>query len=280
MRFLVLAAALSGAAVASAAAQPGPNAREAYVERQGLIEADARCRLFDPSVRDALLVSVAQSRGALLREGWTNARLQQLDSAVAAAVRERACSDPRTTEAAASARRSVAQWANAGSMEFRGWERTWTARRNNEGWRLSQIIDAPVAATFGVRQHGDTQRLTLAIASARGAPAPTSAQLVMRNPARARTEVALPQRVAYGLAAGAPPPTHALTIPSTRSVERIGANRSQTVFVFPDTAFRDLLQLDPRESVELRVEIGGRTERLLVEVGDIAAARAFLTIRR
>ncbi|MBK6703522.1 MAG: hypothetical protein IPG56_07000 [Caulobacteraceae bacterium] len=52
------------------------------------------------------------------------------------------------------------------------------------------------------------------------------------------------------------------------------------VYTFPDTAFRDLVELDPRESVELRLETGRATQRLLIEVGDIAAARAFLTLRR
>ena len=70
-----------------------------------------------------------------------------------------------------------------------------------------------------------------------------------------------------------------MTIPSTRSVERISGGRSQAVFTFPDTAFATLLQLDPRESVELRVQSGRGVQSLYVEVGDIAAARAFLTIR-
>jgi hypothetical protein len=38
------------------------------------------------------------------------------------------------------------------------------------------------------------------------------------------------------------------------------------------------MTLDPRESVELRVS-GRTTQRLFVEVGDVGAARAFLTIR-
>jgi hypothetical protein len=52
------------------------------------------------------------------------------------------------------------------------------------------------------------------------------------------------------------------------------------VFTFPDVVFRDLLALDPRETVEITVETTRGPQRLLVEVGDIAAARAFLIIRR
>lgn len=280
MRALLLAIALTGALTAAASAQQGPNARAVYVERRGLIEVDAQCHIFAPSIRDALQISTAQARGALLREGWTNARMRELDSAVVSAARARACNDPRTRDSAASASRTVAQWVNAGTMQFPGWQRDWTARRGNDGWRISQIIDAPLPATFGVLQQGDTQRLSLAIPVARGATAPTSAQLIMRNPAQPRAEIALPQRVAYGLQAGVAPPTNSMSIPSTRTIERLDGGRTQAVFAFPDTAFRDLLALDPRESVEIRVQNGRAVQTLLVEVGDIAAARSFLTVQR
>jgi hypothetical protein len=281
MRLLLFAAALGLAATTSAAAD-APNARTAYVERRGLVEADAQCRLFTPSIRTALQAGVAQARGQLLREGWSNAQLRTLEDTVVSAARARACNDVRTTRAAAEARSAFATWVSAASMEFAGWERVWLSRRTvgANGWRLSQAIDRPVAAVFGVRERDSAQRLTLIIGVARGQAAPTSARLLMRDRARARAaEISLPQRISYGLEAGAPPAIGALAIPSTRSVERIDSERSQAVFVFPDTAFADLLALDPRESVAIEVQTGRATQRLLVEVGDIAAARAFLAIR-
>lgn len=281
MRAVLLASVLLLGFTASAAAQGGPNAREAYVERRGLLEVDAQCQLLQPSVRDALSISAAQARGSLLRAGWTSAQMRTLENTVVSAARARPCNDPRTRTAAEDARRVVAQWVNAGTMEFPGWERRWTARRANEGWRLSQAIDAPLPAVFGVRQSADAaQRLTLLIPVARGETAPSRARLILRNPQRARDEVSLNQRIALGLEAGAPSPIGALTVPSTQTVERLSGGRSQAVFAFPDTAFRDLVLLDPRESVVLEVQNGRATHRLLVEVGDIAAARAFLTIRR
>jgi len=63
-----------------------------------------------------------------------------------------------------------------------------------------------------------------------------------------------------------------------RRSERI-IGRSQTAFTFPDSAFAALLQLDPRETIVLRVRSGRETHTLHVEVGDIAAARTFLTLR-
>lgn len=92
-------------------------------------------------------------------------------------------------------------------------------------------------------------------------------------------EIALTQRVAYGIEAGVPTPDAAMTIPSARAIERISGGRSQAVFSFPDTAFATLLQLDPRESVEIQVRNGRSVQSLYIEVGDVAAARAFVTIR-
>jgi hypothetical protein len=281
MRALLLATVLTATLTAAASAQTGPNAREAFVERRGLIEIDTQCRVLEHSIRDALQVGLAQARGSLLREGWSNAQVRNLEQSVVSAAQSRQCNDARSRQAIANANRSFASWANAATMEFPGWERDWIARRSNEGWRLSQVIDAPLTATFGIRQQATTQRLTLTVPLARGAIAPTSARLILRDQSRARSvEISLPQRVAYGLAAGEPPAIAQRRVPSTRAIERLDAGRSQVAFTFPDDAFRDLLALDPRETVAIEIQNGRATQRLLVEVGDIAAARAFLTLRR
>lgn len=281
MRLIFLAAAL-GLLTSAMASADAPNARAAYAERRGMIEADTQCRLFTPSIRSALQVSAAQARGALLRSGWTNAQMRELENAAVNAARGRACNDQRTIAAAADARHAFISWANAGTMEFPGWERTWIARRavtTDPAWRLSQAIDAPVAAIFGVRQRGDAQHLTLVIPVARGQTAPTSATLVMRDASRVRVqEISLTQRMSYGIEAGMPAPNAARNAPSTRTIERLDGGRSQAVFAFPDDAFRALMTLDPRESVELRVSTSRGVQSLYVEVGDVGAARAFLTI--
>jgi len=282
MRLLFLAAALGLATVTAASADEAPNARAAYAERRGLLEADAQCGLFSSDIRTALQISAAQARGSLLRSGWTNAQMRELEQAAVGAARARACGDQRTATSAEDARHAFARWSAAGTMQFPGWERIWVARRavtTDPAWRLSQTIDAPVEATFGVREQRGAQRLVLVLQLARNATAPASVTLVMRDAGRARVvEVSLPQRMSRGLAAGVPAPNAAASIPSTRSIERISGGRSQAVFTFPDTAFRDLLALDPRESVELRVSSGRNTQSLYAEVGDVGAARAFLTL--
>jgi len=281
MRPFFLAAALALSTVAASADEP-PNARAAYAERRGLLEADAQCRIFTPDIRIALQVTAAQARGALLRSGWTNAQMRDLEQAAVSAARSRQCGDSRTAQAADNARHAFLRWVNAGTMQFPGWERTWVARRavmDEPAWRLSQAIDAPLAATFGVRERGGVQHLVLVVPVARGATAPASVNLIMRDAARARvTEVALPQRMSYGLAAGAPAPNAAARLPSTRTIERLSGGRSQAVFTFPNNAFRDLLALDPRESVAFDLVDGRSTQRVYAEVGDVGAARTFLTI--
>lgn len=280
MRLLFLAAILSATLGAPAAAAEAPSAREAYVERRGLIEADLRCNLLGDDLRAALHVGALQARGALLRAGWTSAQMRSLEQMVAGAAAERACNDTRTLQSAAEARHALAPWLAAGAMEFPGWERAWRARRGaSDGWRLSQVIDTPRVATFGVRQQGEVQRLALVLDLPRGETEPTSAQLVLRDPLRGvQHEIGLAQRVAHGIQAGAPTPGAAMTVPSARTLERQNGS-VRAVFTFPDSAFAVLLQLDPRESVELRLQQGRRTQTLYVEVGDIAAARAFSTLR-
>jgi hypothetical protein len=279
MRFFFLALVLATASTA-AATEP-PDARAAFVERRGLMEADAQCRLFSPDVRAALGVGAAQARGSLLRAGWTQAGVRTLEAAAVSAARARACSDERTALAAADARRAFSSWINVSAMDFPGWERSWRARRTLDasGWRLSQSIDAPAAATFGVRQRDDVQRLTLIVPLARRETSPADAQLIFRDRARgAVREIPLARRIALGLEAGLPSPGSTASIASVRTRERIDG-RQHVVFTFPDTAFAALLALDPRETVELRLTTGRSVQRLYVEVGDIAAARAFLAIR-
>lgn len=280
MRALVLALALA-AVTGSAAAEPA-NSRAAYVERRGMLEADGQCHIFRSDIRAALEVGAAQARGALLREGWTLARLADLDRAVVDAAHARPCNDPRTASAAAAARSAFASWTNVSYKEFPGWQRMWLARRvvGANGWRLSQAIDAPFAAVFGVRDQNAEQHLVLLVPVGRGEAQPTSAHLIMRDTSRAQlVEISLPQRMAEGLEAGAPAPMGAFDVAGARYIEPMPGGGAQIAFVFPDSAFGRLLALDPRESVVLRVQNGRVTQDLLVEVADVAAARRFLTLR-
>jgi hypothetical protein len=278
MRFLFVTL-LACLTAAPALADP-PNAQAALVERLGLLHIDTRCHVLSAGVRHALEAGAGQARGALLRAGWTTSRVGELETAVHEAASQRACSDPRVATSVAEARTSFEHWAQTNYMEFPGWARGWTARRTTgpNGFRLSQSIDTPARATFGVREREGAQRLSLVMDQSNA----TTARLIVRDASRARAgALDLPTRIAYGLEAGAPR-TGAITrtFTATRTTERrVGVGGTQAVFAFPDEAFRALLALDPRESATLELSGGSVTQRLYIEVGDIAAARTFLALR-
>lgn len=271
MRFLPLAGLLLlTPAIASAQT---PSAQALYVERRGLLELDVQCRLLAPEMRAALEAGAGQARGALLRGGWTPARVGELEAAAVNAARARRCGDPRTSAAVESARAGFVSWTRAATMTFPGSERTWTARRIPDAtrWRLAQDIVSPVRATFGVRED-DAGRQHLTLVMPANGPAPASAQMLLRNPSRTSANLLdLRGRTVRGLEAGAPAPATASRY--FASARRIDGN--VLTFEFPDAVFEAMCALDPRESVVILV---GERQRLLVEVGDIAAARAFLVI--
>lgn len=265
---------------AAASAQPA-SAQALFAERRGMLELDRRCDLFSPQIKAALEAGVGQARGALLRGGWTSARLATLEAAAIDAAGARACNDPRTIASAGQARAAFTSWTRMSAMAFPGAARTWNARRvpYADGWRLSQTIDAPVRATFGVRDSNGAQALTLLMPISSAAPTPASVQMLLRDPSRANASMLdLRGRLAAGLAAGAPAAASAASyFANARRIETIEGVR-HAAFTFPDAAFQAMLALDPRESIELRLVTGDRTQRLFVEVGDLAAARAFLVI--
>jgi|CXWL01.1.fsa_nt_gi hypothetical protein len=283
MRLPLIAIALGLAMTSSAWATTPADAQSAFVERRGLLEVDARCRLLAPGVRTALQAGAQQARGALLRGGWTRARVDELERAATGAARNRACADPRNETAAVHARAGYASWARTNAMTFPGAERTWAARRYPDafGWRLLQDIGAPIGTAFGVRERDGAQRLTLTLPLTRTQQAPGSAQLILRDPARAGVDMLeLRGRLTQGLAAGAPAPSASRAFfASARRVETLENGQRVAVLEFPDTAFEALLALDPRETAELRLDSGRAVQRILVEIGDVAVARAFLTLR-
>jgi hypothetical protein len=276
MRFSFFAASLTLALSIASSAGAVPAAQSAFVERRGLLEADAQCGLFTPDIRFALEAGAGQARGALLRGGWTQVRLDELERAAVNAARSRTCDDPRTAAAATQASASFASWARTPSMQFPGGERLWLARRfpDPAGWRLKQ--DLP-RAVFGVREYNGVQQFSIMTPSS--GPAPATAQIVMRDPERARANLDVPGRTAQGLEAGAPSAFSAQRfLASGRRIETLESGRF-LVFVFPQAAFDAMSRLDPREAVEVRFDGAGPEGRYLIEVGDLAAARAFLAIR-
>ncbi|MDX2236314.1 MAG: hypothetical protein NW203_02010 [Hyphomonadaceae bacterium] len=276
---LILALAMSALPAGAAAVEAG-DARATYVERRGLLAADAACALLTPDIRAALTASALQSRGALVRAGWTAQRLDVLEAAAVAAAQARSCADPRTRAAADQARAAFAGWARLPAMTFPGAARGWIARREPApgGWRLAQAADA---ATFGVRvgPRWDQDAVTLLAPAPHDAPA--AARVLVRDPERADAGfLDAPGRLAQGLAAGAPPPQARLSFfASARALEGRGAAR-QAVFTFPREALAAIARLDPREAAVIEIGDGPNAQRVLIEAGDLRAAIAFLDAGR
>lgn len=254
----IFVAALLMASLASSAFAAAPTAQAAFVERSGLLQLDAQCQLFTPDIHAALESSALQARGALMRGGWNNAQLNDLEQIAINAARTRTCDDPRTIKAAADARTAYAAWARAITMAFPGQFRTWTARRfaDINGLRLEQEIATGVH--FGVRDHNGGQALSLLMPLSAGQPATATATLVLRDRASAP---------------GGPQSFQA----STRRIEPADRFHPQMlVFEFAPAAFQALLALDPREAVDVQLPRNGAIQRLQIEVGDLVAARLFL----
>ncbi|MFT3726305.1 MAG: hypothetical protein QM759_00560 [Terricaulis sp.] len=278
-RFIALMAA--SLVFATTAAADAPSARNVYVERRGLLEVDAQCHLFTPEVHAALQVTALQARGTLLRGGWSLAQVGELEQVTVAAARDRACTDPRNASAAATARNAYNTTFRSNAMEFPGWARAWSARRvaASDGWRLRQNINAPIAGAFGVRQLNGLEELILVLPTMSADAAPATAQLSLRNPMLPLGALDLTSRIAGGLDAGLPGPVNGMSIAGARRIEHPGWFQNQVVYVFPNSAFRTLCQLDPRETVAVSLTTPRGTQRILVEVGDIAAAAGFLATR-
>ncbi len=269
---LSIAAIIAGMLCAGpAAAQAAPPAQIAYVERQGLLDLDARCRLLAPDVRGAVQAGAFQAEGALLRSGWTSARLAVLASETERAARARDCEDARTARAVAAARAAFAGWSRTRQMQFEGTRRPWVATRwpDANGWRLRQDLGAPIEGRFGVRDLGAGEVLSFVTDASADAPAPASAHLVMRDPRLAGIgylETPVAQRLP------SPPSAGAKVFWARRRIKGV----SGVAFEFPEAAFAALLELDPRETALLRLGEDRATRTLTIEIGDLRAARGFL----
>ncbi|KAF0171558.1 MAG: hypothetical protein FD124_3014 [Alphaproteobacteria bacterium] len=255
-----------------------------FAERKALLAADMRCDLFTPPLRQALEASTFQARTTLLRSGWTAARADDLGRRAAAEVSSRSCRDPVLIRAASDARAGFAGWTRLMSMRFNGGERAWLARRapDPQGFYIRQDVPAPPgtnrgAAIFGVRRDGQGGSLVLLLPLREGELAPASARISYRDTARApRSALDTPGRTARGMtAAVASPATARVTLARTRAMETGEHGARSVAFVFPDAVLAQIQALDPREAVAIMIDARAPVT-LLIEVGDLAAAHAFL----
>lgn len=287
---------INPAAVALALALvPGaatPAALDLYYERALMAEAGARCGLFTPQVQSALASAREQARGAALRSGVAMREIQATGDRARSRARAAACDSRDIALAAQRVRKGFEGYARQLRQDFPGDMNGWKADRSVSTqrllWRLSQDVrQGPSQMRFGVagRTGGDN---LMAVASFPEGAAPYTARIVMRDrrltsgaylDARGESlrSLPLPRRMPRSgpfesYSAEARSPAGSDLLPS--------GVKSAWAFRFPATAAAAMADLDPREAIQVEFLFSsGPPRRLYVEVGDFAAARAFLSVR-
>ena len=248
-------------------------------ERALMSAAGVRCGLFSPGVAAALEASRGQARGAALRAGDGAAAVQATEARATAKAAEVDCRDPGLQTAAARVRDAYADYAKLSVMRFPGARSAWRAERPDprlpgERWALVEALPG----TGGWMLFGVVDGRPVLLDARRGAAMASGVRLSLRDPGR------LQQPFLSG-----PPPSDVSRVflastrgPAARALLPAGAN-SGLLYRFPVEALSALSALDPREvaRLELIYPAAGRDRVLAVplEIGDLAAARAFLAAR-
>ena len=227
-------------------------------ERTLMVEADRRCALFSPAVAQALKTAAAQSRRTAVREAGP-AAARTAEARARTKARETACAAPDLRLAAERVRSAHAGWTQIARMAFPGERGSWLADRSvskQPRWRSVQhlSLDGQPAA-FGLYATGKAEPRLLAVARFKRPPA--FARLVVGR----RTYLAETRQ------------------PAPKSLRTAGPGEA-LAFRFPAAAIAALERLDHGDTARLDFVTtswsGERTRSARIEVGDFAAARAFL----
>lgn len=275
---LAAALALAGTLAAATAAGAAGDLTDAVYERVLMREAGARCKLFEPRVQAALAAGALQARGAALRLGAADGAVDAASAQARAKADATPCASPDLRVAAQRVRAAFLGWSRQATLALPGGRGSWSARRwpDREGpfWALatSGLLDGR-RFTAGLRKAGrsDGPAEFVVETSAPDAGRAWLVRLVFRDPARAPRPYLAP--------GGAPPP----------QAERVTASSGRTVLDgggawrlrFAPAAADALAALDPRENARLELVVstptGDRTSSVLIEAGDFAVGRAFLS---
>ena len=255
------------------------DASQTFYERSFVLAVHEKCRLFTPGVAAALTAATRQARGAALRGGGSDRDL----SAAAARARSRAgavsCADPDLAIVRGRVDHAFAGWSRMPRMTFPGGRADWLASRatyDTPTWALKQEgITGASPVTFGYAtgaQYGPSVAVSFV-----GRPRPRAVRVVMRDPA-------LSPRAWVDRSAGLPPASLRRAIwssgqsPTDPALLRPGAKAGET-WRFPASLAQALEPLDPRETFVVEfVFRDDSVARAVFEVGDFAAARAFLAM--
>jgi hypothetical protein len=270
----------------------GAGAMDLYYERSLMAEAGVRCGLFTPPVQSALVSAREQARGAALRAGVAPREIQAAGERGRARARSVPCESRDLSVAAQRVRSGFEGYARLMRQDFPGDISGWKADRSVSAqkvlWRLTQETrQGNAQMRFGLAGRSGNDGL-LAVASLPSGSAPYAARIVMRD--RRLTAGAYLDSRGESLR----------SLPLSRRMPRSGPFESYSAearfpagadllppgmkagwaFRFPAQAAAAIADLDPREAIQVEFLVAnGPPQRLYVEVGDFAAARAFLAVR-
>jgi hypothetical protein len=268
------------------------SALDLYYERSLMAEAGSLCGLFTPQVQSALVSAREQARGAALRSGVANRDLQATGERARSRARSAGCNSRDIAVAAQRVRSGFEGYAWLVRQDFPGDISGWKADRSVSSqrllWRLTQDVrQGPVQMRFGIVGRTGTDSL-MAVVSFPGGASPASARILMRDrrltsgayiDSRGESLRTLP--LARRMPRSGPFETYAAEARSPAGSDLLPPGvKSGWALRFPAQAAAALADLDPREAVLVEfVFASGPPQRLYVEVGDFAAARAFLAAR-
>jgi hypothetical protein len=281
--------AVSAACLAAPVAAGAASAASQYLyERTLMGAADARCHLFSPDIGRALAAARVQARNTALRAGDGSAAVAATERRALDKAASVDCRAPGLKLAADRLRSAFADYAKLQVLTFPGVRANWRAERPYPGyhgaprWGLAQsVVGQGGWMVFGITGG----QVTLLDARRDSAPAPI-ARIVFRNPA-ILSEPYVDLRRSDPADQVAPAAVSQAFIArgravAARSLLPAGA-KTGLAYQFPPDVTPALARLDPREMAAVQlVYPGAKGDRVVtgwVEVGDLAAAQAFLATR-
>lgn len=275
--------------IALLAAQPHSAAEESFARRIFVLQADESCHLLSADERAALTASARQARSALEGAGFQTG---SLEGRVRHSAKARSCDDELLQALADEARNAYAGWAALRSMDFPGQNRAWTARRVLEPdamprWAVWQRLDD--GARFGLGVAQDEAVAMLAVpASGKQMRTLQSARLEMRDPDKLAQPLStnlnglihiqetLGELPPYRVPQGSMKTVWASGYGPAKGEQAPIPDREYEIIYFPVSALTALARLEPTETVRIRIQRASAQSLHYIEVGDIAAAMAFI----
>jgi len=277
---------LTAAVSSTAVADPVAAVRRTWLERVAITAADQSCNLFSDGERLALLSGLYQTEGELLRARVAPSEMRRLASEARAHAKSLGCAHPEVISVVETVRNSYQAFAKTNYIEYPGKHSVWGASRApGERWAVSQT-DKESSVVFGLRrQPAQPDDLRVAMAMPGKGQVPSSVQIVIRDTAQmpepwfgtfskpGDSMLAPPRAISHVEWAG--------KVASAKDA----SGETIWVFTFSPEVTHLIEKLDPREAVQLIIIPSNRAtdqaaKRLLFEVGDLRAARAFAMIPR